>query len=234
LTGRFAQALRRVWGTGMANVKVIGGTLEGERDAHIGKAGEGGMGLRIDRDASNIAVVGVTARKMWDDGFYVEGATNVSFCAVTADANRRQGLSIISANGSIVTKSVFKNTEGTRPSAGIDLEPDSAEQAITNIHIQNSKFIDNAGSGIQIAGKRGQVSKVEIAQNMFSGNRPMLVENAPEVQGSDICRNRQLTTEPEPSGGLNAFAGLNQVVVMQNECGDGNLEVRRDKKQRAK
>jgi len=220
--------------SGMSNVKVVGGTLEGERDAHMGKAGQGGMGIRIDHGADAIAIIGVTAKKMWGDGFYVEGATDVRFCAVTADANRRQGLSIIAADGLVVTNSLFKNTHGTRPSAGIDLEPDEAAQAITSIRIQNSKFIDNSGPGIEIAGKRGQISKVEITQNMFSGNRPMLVENAPDVLGSAICRNRQLTAEPEPSGGLNAFAGMNQIVVMQNNCGDGRLEVRRERTPRPK
>ncbi|NJN00443.1 MAG: right-handed parallel beta-helix repeat-containing protein, partial [Aquincola sp.] len=63
--------------------------------------------------------------KMWGDGFYVEGAKDTKFCGVTADNNRRQGLSIVEANGVLVTDSVFKNTRGTRPSAGIDLEPSS-------------------------------------------------------------------------------------------------------------
>ena len=43
-----------------------------------------------------------------------------------------------------VTNSVFKNTRGTRPSAGIDLEPDRETQTITNVRIAHSKFLDNA------------------------------------------------------------------------------------------
>ena len=87
-------------------------------------------------------------RKMWGDGFYVGGAKDTKFCGVIADNNRRQGLSIVEADGVIVPNSVFRNTRGTRPSAGIDLEPDHAEQKIVNVRIQNSKFIDNAGPGI--------------------------------------------------------------------------------------
>jgi hypothetical protein len=49
----------------------------------------------------------------------------------------------------LVTDSVFKNTSGTRPSAGIDLEPDKATQEITNVQIRGSKFLDNAGSGFR-------------------------------------------------------------------------------------
>ena len=108
----------------VSNVTVVGGTLEGDRTEHKGKDGEAGMGIRIDHGAKRVTVSGVTARKMWGDGFYVEGAKDTKFCDVIADNNRRQGLSIVEADGVLVTNSVFKNTHGTRPSAGIDLEPD--------------------------------------------------------------------------------------------------------------
>ncbi|MGB8710998.1 MAG: glycosyl hydrolase family 28-related protein, partial [Methyloceanibacter sp.] len=131
--------------SGVSDVAVMGGTLEGDRTEHQGKAGEAGMGLRIERGAKDVTVAGVTSRKMWGDGFYVEDAKNTKFCAVTADNNRRQGLSIVEADGVLVTDSIFSNTHGTRPSAGIDLEADQPEQKIVNIRIQNSKFLNNAG-----------------------------------------------------------------------------------------
>jgi len=223
--------------SGASNVTVTGGTLEGERDRHQGNEGEAGMGLRIDRDAKAITVSGVTARKMWGDGFYVEGAKDVKFCAVTADGNRRQGLSIVSADGVTVTDSVFKNTHGTRPSAGIDLEPDEAAHKITDIRIEGSKFIDNAGSGIQIAGKRGRVARVEITRNVFRGNRPLLVEDAPAVSAAAICGNRQVAPETAATGGLNAFADPIAVVMHQNDCEEGRdprFEVNRGRRKRAK
>jgi polygalacturonase len=220
--------------SGASNATVVGGTLEGEREEHVGKSGEWGMGIRIDQGAEHITITGVTAKKMWGDGFYIEGATDVKFCSITADYNRRQGLSIIKADGLVVTNSVFQNTRGTSPSAGIDLEPDQAAQEITNVRIQNSKFLDNAGAGIGIAGKKGRISKVEITHNVFSGNLPLLVEDAPGVPASAICRNRQITNQSEPSGGLNAFADANQVVILQNDCGDRRLEVRRERHRRSK
>jgi len=78
----------------------------------------------------------------------------VRFCAVTADANRRQGLSIIQADGVLVLNSIFKNTRGTRPGAGIDFEPDRESQEITNVRIVGSKFIDNAGAGFWSPARR--------------------------------------------------------------------------------
>lgn len=216
-----------------SNVTVVGGTLQGDRDEHKGKSGEWGMGIRIGHGAKHIIISGVTAREMWGDGFYVQGATDVRFCSVTADNNRRQGLSIIEADGLVVTNSVFKNTHGTRPSAGIDLEPNTPEQKITNVRIENSKFLHNAGGGIQIAGKKGRISNVAITSNVFRSGRPILVENAPAVLSSAICGNRHIAYQSEPSGGLNAFGKPVEVVALQRDCQEGRdprFEVNRQKK----
>ena len=221
--------------SGVSNVAVIGGTLEGERDQHKGNGGEWGMGISIDHEAEHITIAGVTAKKMWGDGFYVRSASDITFCGVIADANRRQGLSIISADGLVVLNSVFKNTGGTRPSAGIDFEPDNADQIIVNVRIENSKFIDNAGPGILIAGKKGAVSKVELTRNMFKGNRPILAENAPEVVASAICGNRQIVPEAQPANELNAFADPIEVMVHQSDCQDGTdmrFEIARETKKK--
>ena len=223
--------------SGVSNVAVIGGTLEGERDQHKGKGGEWGMGINIEHEAEHITIAGVTAKKMWGDGFYVRSASDITFCGVIADANRRQGLSIISADGLAVLNSVFKNTGGTRPGAGIDFEPNDADQTITNVRIENSKFIDNAGPGILIAGKKGAVSKVELTRNMFKGNRPILAENAPEVVASAICGNRQVIPEAQPANELNAFADPIEMMVHQNDCQDGadmRFEITRETKKKKK
>src|SRR4029079_12552069 len=149
------------------------------------------------------------------------GASDVKFCSVIADGNRRQGLSIISADRLIVLNSIFKNTQGTRPSAGIDFEPDDADQKVTDVRIERSQFLDNAGPGILIAGKRGAVAKVELTGNVFKGNRPIVVKNAHEVLSTDICNNRQIASESAPSQGLNAFTEPMDLVMHQNDCREG-------------
>jgi hypothetical protein len=216
--------------SGVSNVWVIGGTLEGERDQHMGKSGEWGMGISIVKDARHITISGVTSKRMWGDGFYVQGAKDVRFCGVTADANRRQGLSVIHADGLLVLNSVFKNTRGTRPSAGIDLEPDRAEQRITNVRIVGSKFLDNAGAGVVVAGKKGRITKVEMTRNVFRNN-PIIVKYAPSLAAA-ICGNRQTSTETKHAGGFNAYAQPVEVVALQNDCGDGGFVVNRQKKRK--
>lgn len=158
--------------TGASNINVIGGTLIGERDEHSGTSGEWGMGILL-RDATNIVIKGVTAKNAWGDGFYIDGASkNVKFCSVIADHNRRQGMSIISVDGMIVQNSIFKNTGGTAPQAGIDLEPD-ANDTISNVQILNSQFIGNKGIGIQFytqGSNHSVIKNVTIDGNTVSGN----------------------------------------------------------------
>src|SRR5262245_50602693 len=92
-------------------------------------------------------------------------------------------------------------TRAARPGAGIDLEPNKDAQQITHVRIENSKFFDNAGGGIMVAGKKARVSKVEMTRNTFRGNRPFVVENAPAVAAA-ICGNRQTSVQAETSGGF--------------------------------
>ena len=48
----------------------------------------------------------------------------------------RQGLSIIEAQGLVVTDCVFASTLGTAPMAGIDLEPNLVDQQIIDVEIR--------------------------------------------------------------------------------------------------
>jgi hypothetical protein len=143
----------------------------------------------------------------------------VNFCRVTADSNRRQGPSVIKANGLLVLDSVFKNTHGTRPSAGIDLEPDDESEEIVNVRVENSQFINNDGGGVRVAGKRAPISEVEMTHNSFSGNRAFVIKNAPGIAAS-ICGNRQIAVQHPPSADFSAYAEPTKVVALQTDCGE--------------
>jgi len=205
-----------------SDVAVVGGTLLGDRRDHKGKKGEWGMGIDIARGSKRVTIAGVTAMKMWGDAFYVKDASDVAFCSVSALNNRRQGLSIVSADRVLVTNSEFRATRGTRPSAGIDLEPNKPNERITNVRIEHSKFIDNAGGGIMISGKKGEVANIAILHNYFEGSRPILVENAPKVGSTSICENRFVRKETAANQGFNTFADAVEVVSLQTDCRKGS------------
>src|SRR5439155_970637 len=113
------------------DITIIGGTIEGDRYVHLGTEGEYGMGIML-RSSLRIRVVGTTLRDCWGDGVWVGDATykqdtpsrDITLQSIICDNNRRQGLSVGSVIGLEVVGGVFKNTNGTAPSAGIDLEPD--------------------------------------------------------------------------------------------------------------
>jgi len=204
---------------GASNVWVTGGTLEGERDQHLTKLGQWGMGIHISRGSKHVTVTHVTSKKMWGDGFYVQGAENVRFCHVIADGNRRQGLSIINVKGLLVSDSVFQNTHGTRPGAGIDVEPDHSEQAVSGVLIEHSKFIDNAGGGVRLNAKKGRVRGLVMTGNLFKGNTPFVIKNAAE-NATLICGNRQESTQIVTADGFSSFAEPIRIVTHQTECGE--------------
>jgi hypothetical protein len=88
---------------------------------------------------------------------------------VVCDHNRRQGMSIIDADGVVVRDSVFKNTQGAPPQAGIDVEPNAGDVA-QNLQIKNSQFLDNAGDGVLVSVPFAQVPQGKVANLTITGN----------------------------------------------------------------
>lgn len=201
------------------NVIVKGGTLLGDRNNHKGRGGEWGMGIFIMEGSKRITISNVRVRNMWGDGFHVSDAQDVAFCRVQAERNRRQGLSIIKGNRILVTRSIFRDTQGTRPAAGIDLEPDRPDQTISNVRIERSKFINNEGGGVMIAGKKAQISRIQIQDNEFDGARPLLIEYAPRVADSQICSNRYKPFQRIDMKMFEKVSRPRHSIGMQKRCG---------------
>lgn len=159
---------------GAPNVAVVGGTLEGDRAAHLGTTGEHGMGITIS-GASSVVIEGVTIKEFWGDAIYVtSGARRVSVCDVVTDHNRRQGISIIDVDGMRVTRSTFKNTIGTPPAAGIDFEPNEGNR-VNDVVVSGCVTENNGGDGFQIGvpGKHtgtAFITAVVIDGNIVRGN----------------------------------------------------------------
>jgi parallel beta-helix repeat protein len=156
----------------VSDVKVTGGTVVGERDAHQGSMGEWGMGINL-LGATGVLIDGVTVKNCWGDGIYIgKNTQNVTVSSVTSDNNRRQGISITWADGVVIRDSVFKNTGGTAPGSGIDMEPnESPGDHVSNVQIVRSQFLNNAGRGINFnAIPAYPVTHVTIDSNTITGN----------------------------------------------------------------
>ncbi|MCP2041639.1 polygalacturonase [Neisseria sp. HSC-16F19] len=162
------------------NAHIIGGTLLGDRNEHSGSSGEYGMGVLV-RSASNVVIENVTAKDFWGDGFYTGKSTaqaahteNVVFYNVTADNNRRQGITISDGKNIKVLDSTFENTHGIKPQAGIDIEPNSSRQEkVTGVEIRGNSFVNNTGHGVQVGGNQqsyDSIFDVTIADNRFEHN----------------------------------------------------------------
>jgi parallel beta-helix repeat protein len=134
-----------------SNVAVIGGTVFGERTTHTGSGGEWGHGISIVQ-SSDVTLDTVIIKNCWGDGIYITGVTGpsrgIKVRNCIADNNRRQGMSLIYSDGVIVTDSIFRNTNGTPPECGIDLEPNMD----TAMYVRDTQIIgcianNNNGSG---------------------------------------------------------------------------------------
>ena len=131
------------------------------------------------RGAKDFVVEGLTLKDAGGDGLFISHGRKVKgksmpdriFSSgivrdIVTDNNYRLGLSIMSAKDLTVENSIFKNTSGTRPASGIDIEPDYEWQKLVNIKFKNNKYINNDRNGIQIGlGKYrgGDITDISIA-----------------------------------------------------------------------
>lgn len=196
--------------TGAHDVNILGGAIEGERSAHTGTTGEWGHGISLSH-AQNVVIEGVTSRECWGDGFYVSSSTNVTFCGVVADHNRRQGLSITSVDGMVIRNSTFRNTAGTLPEDGLDIEPNPGE-TVNNLLITGCTFANNAGYGLE--------DGVPIA------NTGVAFTTNVTVDGNTFSANGINTLSASPRGGLAASNCNGHTLrnnTSQNNLGYGML-----------
>lgn len=166
------------------NVKIISGKIIGERYQHLGTTGEWGMGIAV-YGSSNVSITGTSIRDCWGDGIVVGGQSTrynapnassfVTLKNVICNNNRRQGLTIGRVNNVFVDSCTFINTNGTKPEAGIDIEPD--RETAENITIQNCVIAYNKGNGIEMYARSGlngnpsTVTDVVVKNNFIHHNK---------------------------------------------------------------
>ena len=141
----------------IADVRITGGEIIGDRDRHLGHGGEWGHGIAV-RGAERLVIDGTRVSRCWGDGIslgsgkvngQVTLARDIEIRRVTCVGNRRQGLTIGRVRGVRVYDSEFSDTHGTAPAAGIDVEPDGPQTA-TDVLIQRCTMRRNRGPGLQV------------------------------------------------------------------------------------
>lgn len=110
------------------------------------------MGIYLGHEINNetafvqcqdMVVKGLSIEQTGGDGIIVDQCERVLIQDVNSDGNNRQGLSIIGAKDMLVERCNFSNTNGTAPSAGIDIEPDGVHYDIINVTIRDCMAINN-------------------------------------------------------------------------------------------
>lgn len=103
----------------------------------------------------DMTVQGVTIRDAGSDGIsvdygYKHYSENVLIKDVLVDNSYRNGVSICSGNNITLDNVSIKNTSGTAPQFGLDIEPYFDFHRVTNILVKNCTFIDNAAGSVTI------------------------------------------------------------------------------------
>lgn len=136
------------------NIKIVGGTITGDRNNHIGVLGEWGYGISIVA-SSNITLDNIWVQNCWGDGIYIgeagtEPSTNIVLNNCTSHNNRRNGIAITNARDVTFFGGRYINTNGTEPQFGVDIEVDAKESYLDNINLYNVYTGGNVSGGIQI------------------------------------------------------------------------------------
>jgi len=161
------------------NVRIrgLGASVVADRTRYL--SGEQRHGVYI-FGAHNVLIEGLESAGHGGDGFYIGGppgnpSSDVAITGCSADDNRRQGLSIVSAVRVYVADCELSNTRGTAPEYGIDLEPNDPIDAMRDITIVRPRTTGNSGGGILIAlgslAPSGQPATILIVDHVSSRER---------------------------------------------------------------
>lgn len=143
------------------NVQVVGGKIVGDRYNHAGTTGEWGSGISI-LGSTNVRIADISICDCWGDGIYIgsswEGTPNFKSYSdniiienFNIYNNRRQGICVISAKNLTIRNGEVSNSNGTRPEAGINLEPNNSKEFLQNILIENVLTRNNSRIGILVS-----------------------------------------------------------------------------------
>lgn len=145
----------------VVNVTIHRPFIVGDKYTHTGTTGEFGMGIAIRGACKNINITDPETNEFWGDGIYIgqiastveSTPENVTITRPIGRLNRRQGMSITSANGLTVIDPQWWDTKSSDcptplpagPHAGVDIEPNSVNSLLRNIVFRGVRGGGNDG-----------------------------------------------------------------------------------------
>ena len=133
-------------------------TIIGDRNEHTGTGGEWGHGIDIE-DSLNVTVNNVTVKNCWGDGIYIGNASddtpkaqckNIKILNCVISNNRRNNISVISADGFLIDNCTIENCNGTNPESGIDIEVNNVDTQWCEGTISNCYFFNNKKNNLSV------------------------------------------------------------------------------------
>lgn len=159
------------------NIEGSGATFRMNKSEY--SSGEQRHALRIDR-CSGLKVKGLTVRDSGGDGIIITGdsrgaySENITLENMRSLNNKRDGITIVSAQNVYIRNSEFSNSSGKKPEAGATLEPDHPNERIVNINFSNCKFLSNDSSGLHLSmvrmNRSSRAISVKVTDCEFNGN----------------------------------------------------------------
>lgn len=147
---------------GVSNVTIENALLDGAKERNTTTGGESGMGISV-YDSSNVTIIDPVIRNTWGDGIYLGGTngnSNITIWRPDIAGVRRNGISVITANGLTIYKPTMANVTETNPKCGIDFEPNDNTNVLQNINVYSPTTIGcNLGLEFSIQGMVGSTAK---------------------------------------------------------------------------
>ncbi len=130
----------------------------------------------------NVTVKDLTITRSGGDGIYIGRSNNGELASCKNVRienarfldNHRQGISVITVENLLLRNVDASNTEGTLPQSGIDFEPNRPDECLINCVVENCKFNNNAGCGIEF-----------FLVHLSDQSRPVSIT----IKNSEICNN---------------------------------------------
>lgn len=149
------------------NVEISGGTIQGDRLTHTDTEGEWGHCIMVVNGCSNLFIHDIVLSNAWGDGIYFNNCDNVRTTNVKVNNARRNGYSLISLTNYISTNDTVNGTNGTAPSAGVDIEPNEDTEVLSNITFNNFTSTNNQAAGFQFYFVRNNTVPYDITLNNY-------------------------------------------------------------------